>query len=36
MTMIIYEMGAVTPTTEGYGFNVVGVHGRPLVSFNLD
>jgi hypothetical protein len=38
--MDIYNLGAVQSTTDGregyYGFNIVGVHSRPLVTFSFD
>ena len=34
--MNVYNLGAVQSTTDGPGFNIVGVHGRPLVTFSFD
>jgi hypothetical protein len=34
--MDTYNLGAVQSTTGGPGFNIVGVHGRPLVTFSFD
>jgi hypothetical protein len=34
--MDTYNLGAVQSTTDGPGFNIVGVHGRPLVTFSFD
>ena len=40
--MVIYELGAITPIRESnggrtlHGFNVIGVDGRSLVSFNYE
>jgi hypothetical protein len=39
--MDIYSVGEVQSTTDErhsalYGFNIVGVHGRPLVSFSYE
>jgi hypothetical protein len=29
----MYTLSKVTPTIDGHGFNVIGVHGRLLVYF---
>jgi hypothetical protein len=29
----MYTLSKVTPTIDGHDFNVIGVHGRPLVYF---
>ena len=39
--MNVYTIAEVQPTTDQrhnalYGFNIVGVHGRPLVSFSYE
>ena len=34
--MDTYNLGAVQSTTDGPGFNIVGVHGRPLATFSFD
>jgi hypothetical protein len=34
--MNVYNLGAVQSTTDGPGFNIVGVRGRPLVTFSFD
>jgi indole-3-glycerol phosphate synthase len=40
--MIIYEVGSITAVKESngsrilHGFNVIGINGRPLVTFNYD
>jgi hypothetical protein len=40
--MIIYEVGSITAVKESngsrilHGFNVTGINGRPLVTFNYD
>jgi hypothetical protein len=36
IAMDIYSLGKVQSTTDGYGFNIIGVHGRPLVSFSFE
>jgi hypothetical protein len=37
---IVYNVSKVDTITEGrhlfYGFNVIGVHGRPLISFSFE
>jgi hypothetical protein len=34
--MNIYNLGKVASTTDGFGFNIIGVHGRPLVGFSFE
>jgi hypothetical protein len=40
--MIIYEVGSITAVKESngsrilHGFNVIGINGRSLVTFNYD
>jgi hypothetical protein len=40
--MLIYEVGSITAVKESngsrilHGFNVIGINGRPLVTFNYD
>jgi hypothetical protein len=34
--MDTYNLGKVQSTTDGHGFNIVGVHGRPLVTFSFE
>ena len=34
--MDIYNLGKVQSTTDGPGFNIIGVHSRPLVTFSFD
>jgi hypothetical protein len=40
--MDIYNLGNVDSTIDGvigpllYGFNIIGIHGRPLVTFSFD
>ena len=38
--MAVYNLGAVQSTADGredhYGFNVIGIHGRPLVTFSFE
>jgi hypothetical protein len=31
--MDTYNLSKIAPTIDGHGFNIVGVHGRPLVYF---
>jgi hypothetical protein len=33
--MNIYNLGKVALTTDGVSFNIIGVYGRPLVSFEF-
>ena len=39
---MIYEVGVITPVRESnggrtlHGFNVIGINGRPLVTFNYE
>ena len=38
--MGVYNVGKVDTITDGrdsfYGFNVIGIHGRPLISFSFE
>ena len=34
--MDLYNLGKVALTTDGIGFNIVDVHGRPLVGFSFE
>jgi hypothetical protein len=34
--MDTYTLSKIAPTIDGHGFNIVGVHGRPLVYFTTD
>jgi hypothetical protein len=31
--MDIYTLSKIAPTIDGYGFNIIGMQGRPLVYF---
>jgi hypothetical protein len=34
--MDTYALSKVAPTIDGSGFNIIGVYGRPLVSFEFE
>jgi len=34
--MDTYNLGNVQSLTDGHGFNIVGNHGRPLVTFSFE
>jgi hypothetical protein len=34
--MDAYNLGDIQSTTDGYEFDILGVHGRPLVSFSFE